>query len=85
MTISNHGPSGAYPGRKEITMTYTITLTQEEMDMLINATNLAHLRYQRPEMNEAARKGAKRYGDLCAKLYYEQIKQMDAVIDRNDD
>lgn len=66
-------------------MTYTITLTQEEMGMLINATNLTHLHYQRPEMNESARKGAKHYGDLCARLYYEQIAQMDAVIDHNDD
>ena len=61
-------------------MMYAITLTQEEMDMLINATNIMHLRYQRPEMNEAARKGAKRYGDLCEKLYYEQLRQLDEVI-----
>ena len=48
---------------------YTITLTQDEIDMLVTATNIMHLRYKRPEMTEAAQKGAQDYADLCAKLY----------------
>lgn len=53
--------------------TYTITLTEKEMGMLINATNDMHHKYKRPEMTEAARKGAQDYADLCAKLYYKML------------
>ena len=55
--------------------TYTITLTEEEMGMLINATDVMHIRYKRPEMTEATRKGAQAYADLCAKLYYKMMEQ----------
>ena len=54
---------------------YTITLTREEMETLINATHVAQLKYQRPEMTEAARKAAPKYGELCSKLYYTMIEQ----------
>lgn len=57
-------------------MTYTITLTQHEMDMLINATNIMHIRYKRPEMYESAHKGAQKYADLCSKLYYKMMDQL---------
>lgn len=52
---------------------YTVTLNEIEMGMLIEAANIMHIRYKRPEMTEAARKGAQAYGDLCAKLYYEML------------
>ena len=52
---------------------YTITLTEKEMGMLIEAANIMHIRYNRPEMTEAARKGAQDYADLCAKLYYKML------------
>lgn len=55
--------------------TYTITLTEKEMGMLITATNDLHHKYKRPEMTEAARKGAQDYADLCAKLYYKMMEQ----------
>ncbi len=55
--------------------TYTLTLTSVEMDLLINATNVMHIRYNRPEMTEAAKKGAQEYADLCAKLYYNMMDQ----------
>ena len=58
--------------------TYTITLTREEMELLVNATNIMHLRYKRPEMNEATQKGAQDYADLCAKLYYAMVEQYNA-------
>lgn len=61
-------------------MMYNITLTQKEMDMLINATNIMHLRYKRPEMTESTRKAADSYGELCSRLYYEQLRQLDEVI-----
>lgn len=59
-------------------MTYTVTLTERELGMLINATNDAHHKYKRPEMTEAAQKGAQEYADLCAKLYYAMVKQDNA-------
>ena len=65
-------------------MTYTITLTQDEIEMLINATNLTHLKYMEPDKTEATRKRAKDYGNLCSKLYYDAITQMDAEIAQND-
>ena len=55
--------------------TYTLTLTSVEMDLLINATNVMHIRYNRPEMSEATRKGAQAYADLCTKLYYKMMDQ----------
>ena len=55
--------------------TYTITITRSEMELLINATNVTHLKYKRPEMTEAARIGAQEYADLCAKLYYKMLEQ----------
>lgn len=58
-------------------MTYTITLTQEEIEMLINATNVVHLKYMEPDKTEATRKHAKDYGNLCSKLYYSMLKQED--------
>lgn len=61
-------------------MTYTITLSQHDMDMLINATNIMHMRYKRPEMTESAQKAADAYGELCSRLYYEQLRQLDEVI-----
>lgn len=54
---------------------FTVTLTREEMELLVNATNIMHLRYKRPEMTEAAHKGAQNYADLCAKLYYKMVEQ----------
>ena len=57
---------------------YTITLTREEMDMLVNATNIMHLRYKRPEMTEATQKGAQKYADLCTKLYYAMVEKDNA-------
>lgn len=54
--------------------TYTVTLTRDEMDMLVNATNIMHIRYKRPGMTEKAQKGAQAYADLCAKLYYEMVE-----------
>lgn len=54
---------------------YTITLTSEEMEMLINATSVMHIRYSLPEMTEATRKAAPKYGELCAKLYYKMVEQ----------
>lgn len=53
--------------------TYTITLTEKEIGMLINATNDMYHKYKRPEMTEAAQKGAQAYADLCAKLYYKMM------------
>lgn len=54
--------------------TYTITLTEAEMNLLINATHVTSLKYKRPEMTEAAQKGAQEYADLCTKLYYMMIE-----------
>lgn len=55
--------------------TYTITITEKEMGMLIEVANIMHIRYNRPEMTEVARKGAQAYADLCAKLYYKMMDQ----------
>lgn len=63
-------------------MMYTITLSQHDMDMLINATNIMHLRYKRPEMTEPTRKAADDYAELCSRLYCEQIRQLDEAIDQ---
>lgn len=52
---------------------YTVTLTEKEIGMLIEATNIMHIRYSRPEMTEAAQKGARAYADLCTKLYREML------------
>lgn len=57
---------------------FTVTLTREEMELLVNATNIMHLRYKRPEMTEAAQKGAQEYADLCTKLYYAMVEQDNA-------
>lgn len=65
-------------------MTCTITLTQEEIEMLINAANITHLKYMEPDKTEATRKHAKDYGNLCSKLYYSMLEQMDAEIAKND-
>lgn len=54
---------------------YTITLTETELSMLVEATNIMHFRYNKPNMTEAAHKGAQKYADLCAKLYGELLKQ----------
>lgn len=54
---------------------YTVTLTREEMEMLVNAANIMHIRYSRPGMTEAAKKGAQEYADLCLKLYYKMMDQ----------
>lgn len=58
--------------------TYTVTLTREEMELLINATHVTAIKYKRPEMTEATRKAAKNYNELCSKLYYMMIQQDDA-------
>lgn len=58
-------------------MEYAIKVSQDEIDMLINATNIMHLRKMQPEMTEATRKHAKDYGDLCSKLYYTMMQQLD--------
>ena len=55
--------------------TYTVTLTSYEMDLLINATHLASIKYKRPEMTDKAKKGAQDYADLCSKLYYMMIEK----------
>lgn len=55
--------------------TYTITLTRDEMELLINATHVTSIKYKRPEMTEAAQKGAQGYADLCTKLYYMMVEQ----------
>ena len=55
--------------------TYSLTLTEKEIGMLIEAANIMHIRYKRPEMTEAARKGAQEYADMCAKLYYTMMDQ----------
>lgn len=65
-------------------MTYTITLTQEEIEMLINAANITHLKYMEPDKTEATKKHAKDYGNLCSRLYYIMLEQMDADIAKND-
>lgn len=65
-------------------MTCTITLTQEEIEMLINAANITHLKYMEPDKTEATRKHAKDYGNLCSKLYYSMLDQMDAEIAQNE-
>ena len=57
--------------------TYTVTLTRNEMDMLVEATNIMHIRYSRPGMTEAAKKGAQEYADLCSQLYQTMIEQDD--------
>lgn len=55
--------------------TYTITLTEKEIGMLIEAANIMHIRYSRPGMTEGAKKGAQEYADLCSKLYYKMMDQ----------
>lgn len=54
---------------------YTITLTEKELGMLIEAANIMHIRYMRPGMTEAAKKSAPEYADLCNKLYRTIIEQ----------
>ena len=54
---------------------YLVTLSEKEIGMLIEAANVMHIRYSRPEMTEAAQKGAQAYADLCAKLYYKMMDQ----------
>lgn len=63
-------------------MTYNITLSLEEIEMLINATNVMHIRYMQPKMTEPTRKHAKDYGDLCSKLYYTMLDQEDEQCER---
>ena len=55
--------------------TYTITLTEKEIGMLIEAANIMHIRYKRPGMTKAAQKSAQAYADLCSKLYYTMMDQ----------
>lgn len=55
--------------------TYTVSLTEKEIGMLIEATNIMHIRHSRPGMTEGAKKGAQEYADLCSKLYYKMINQ----------
>lgn len=55
--------------------TYTVTLSEYEMNLLINATHVTSIKYKRPEMTEAAKKGAQEYADLCTKLYYMLLKE----------
>lgn len=54
---------------------YTLTLTEKEMGLLIEAANIMHIRYSRPGMTEKARNGAQAYSDLCAKLYNKMLDQ----------
>lgn len=54
---------------------YTITLTDAELSMLIEAANIMHFRYLRPEMTKEAKKFAQEYAILCGKLYYCTIDQ----------
>ena len=56
---------------------YTVTLTEIEIGMLVEATNIMHIRYKRPGVTEAAQKGAQAYADLCSKLYYCMIEQQE--------
>lgn len=62
--------------------TFTVTLTRAELEMLVSATNIMHIRYNRPEVTEAARKTAQEYADLCHKLYMTMIQQDDARLEK---
>ena len=52
---------------------YTITLTEKEISMLVEASNIMHIRYSRPGVTENAKKGAQAYADLCTKLYRKMV------------
>lgn len=54
---------------------YTVTLTEKEIGMLIEATNIMHIRYSRPGMTEKVKNGARAYAGLCEKLYRTMIGQ----------
>lgn len=57
-------------------MEYTITLTEKEFGMLINATDLISKKYRQPCMTERTQEFSKEYGNLCTKLYNTMIHQI---------
>lgn len=62
---------------------YTVELTQEEMELITSATQIASIKYKfDPESTTKAKESAQRYSDLGIKIHREMIKQLDEYLSK---